>query len=49
MDKVKVQGLNAISGGVVLAWATEALERGLITNWVQFRHRRLSLWQSRVT
>jgi len=30
-DEVEVQGLDAISTGVVLAWATEALERGLIT------------------
>jgi len=31
MDEVEVQGLDAMSTGVVLAWATEALERGLIS------------------
>ncbi len=31
MDQVEVQGLDAMSTGVVLAWATEALERGLIS------------------
>lgn len=30
IDEVEVQGLDAISTGVVLAWATEAVERGLI-------------------
>ena len=30
MDEVEVEGLDAISTGVVLAWATEALERGVI-------------------
>jgi len=31
MDEVEVWGLDAMSGGVVLAWATEAFEKGLIT------------------
>jgi aldehyde:ferredoxin oxidoreductase len=31
MDEAEVQGLDAMSTGVVLAWATEALERGLIS------------------
>ncbi len=31
MDEVEVQGLDVMSAGVALAWATEALERGLIT------------------
>lgn len=31
MDEVEVQGLDAMSTGVVLAWATEALERGVIS------------------
>lgn len=31
MDEVEVLGLDAMSAGVVLAWATEALERGLIS------------------
>lgn len=31
MDEVEIQGLDAMSAGVVLAWATEALERGLIS------------------
>jgi aldehyde:ferredoxin oxidoreductase len=31
MDEVEVQGLDVMSTGVVLAWATEALERGLIS------------------
>ncbi len=31
LEAVEVQGLDAMSTGVVLAWATEALERGLIT------------------
>lgn len=31
MDEVEVQGLDAMSTGVVLAWATEAMERGLIS------------------
>jgi aldehyde:ferredoxin oxidoreductase len=31
MDEVEIQGLDAMSTGVVLAWATEALERGLIS------------------
>jgi aldehyde:ferredoxin oxidoreductase len=31
MDEVEVQGLDAMSAGVILAWATEALERGLIS------------------
>ncbi|MFQ5710715.1 MAG: aldehyde ferredoxin oxidoreductase N-terminal domain-containing protein [Candidatus Geothermarchaeales archaeon] len=30
MDKVEAMGLDAISTGVVLAWATEAMERGVI-------------------
>jgi aldehyde:ferredoxin oxidoreductase len=30
MDEVEVQGLDSMSTGVTLAWATEALERGLI-------------------
>ncbi|MDD5219775.1 MAG: aldehyde ferredoxin oxidoreductase N-terminal domain-containing protein [Candidatus Bipolaricaulis sp.] len=30
-DEVEVQGLDALSTGVVLAWATEAYERGLVT------------------
>ena len=32
MDEVEVQGLDAMSTGVALAWATEALERGLISS-----------------
>ncbi|MEM2793374.1 MAG: aldehyde ferredoxin oxidoreductase N-terminal domain-containing protein [Candidatus Methanomethylicia archaeon] len=32
MDEVEVQGLDAISVGVVLAWATEAYEKGLLTD-----------------
>ena len=31
MDEVEVQGLDAMSAGVVLAWATEALEQGVIS------------------
>ena len=31
LDEMEVQGLDAISTGVVLAWATEALERGVIS------------------
>jgi aldehyde:ferredoxin oxidoreductase len=31
MDEVEIQGLDAMSTGVVLAWATEALARGLIS------------------
>ncbi len=31
LDEIEVQGLDAISAGVTLAWATEAFERGLIT------------------
>ena len=31
MDEAEVQGLDVMSTGVVLAWATEALQRGLIT------------------
>ncbi|MBN1425428.1 aldehyde:ferredoxin oxidoreductase [Candidatus Fermentibacteria bacterium] len=31
LDEAEVQGLDVMSAGVVLAWATEALERGLIT------------------
>jgi aldehyde:ferredoxin oxidoreductase len=31
MDEIEVQGLDVMSTGVVLAWATEALERDLIT------------------
>lgn len=31
MDEVEIQGLDAMSAGVTLAWATEALERGLVT------------------
>ncbi len=31
MDEIEVQGLDVMSAGVALAWATEALERGLIT------------------
>jgi aldehyde:ferredoxin oxidoreductase len=31
LDEIEVQGLDAMSAGVALAWATEALERGLIT------------------
>lgn len=31
IDEVEIQGLDAISTGVVLAWATEMLQRGLIS------------------
>ena len=31
MDEVELLGLDAMSTGVVLAWATEALERGIIS------------------
>ena len=31
MDEVEIQGLDAMSTGVALAWATEALEAGLIS------------------
>ncbi len=31
MDEAEIQGLDVMSTGVVLAWATEALERGLIS------------------
>jgi aldehyde:ferredoxin oxidoreductase len=31
IDEAEVQGLDVMSAGVVLAWATEALERGLIS------------------
>ena len=31
MDEAEVQGLDVMSTGVVLAWTTEALERGLIS------------------
>lgn len=31
LDEIEVQGLDVMSTGVVLAWATEALQRGLIT------------------
>jgi len=31
MDEAEVQGLDVMSTGVTLAWATEALQRGLIT------------------
>lgn len=30
IDEVEIQGLDAISTGVILAWATEAFEKGLI-------------------
>ena len=30
MDEAEIQGLDMMSTGVALAWATEALERGLI-------------------
>ncbi|MCX8182926.1 MAG: aldehyde ferredoxin oxidoreductase family protein [Crenarchaeota archaeon] len=32
IDEVETQGLDAISTGVVLAWATEAYEKGLVTS-----------------
>ncbi len=31
MDEAEVQGLDVMSTGVTLAWATEALQRGLIS------------------
>jgi len=31
MDEAEIQGLDAMSTGVVLAWATEARERGLVS------------------
>lgn len=31
MDEVEAQGVDAMSTGVVLAWATEALEKGLVS------------------
>ncbi len=31
MDEIEIQGLDVMSTGVVLAWATEAMERDLIT------------------
>ncbi|MGA1845943.1 aldehyde ferredoxin oxidoreductase family protein [Deferribacter abyssi] len=31
MDKIEILGLDVMSTGVILAWATEALERGMIT------------------
>lgn len=32
MDEVEIQGLDAMSTGVILAWATEAQEKGLISD-----------------
>jgi aldehyde:ferredoxin oxidoreductase len=32
IDEVEVQGLDAVSTGVTLAWATEAYEKGLVTS-----------------
>ncbi len=32
VDEVETQGLDAISTGVVLSWATEAYEKGLVTS-----------------
>ena len=32
MDEVEIQGLDAMSAGVVLAWATEAKARGLLSD-----------------
>ena len=32
MDEIEVQGLDVMSAGVALAWATEAQQRGLITD-----------------
>ena len=31
MDEIEIQGLDVMSAGVALAWATEALERGIIS------------------
>jgi aldehyde:ferredoxin oxidoreductase len=31
IDEMEVQGLDVMSGGVALAWATEAMQRGLIS------------------
>lgn len=31
MDEIEIQGLDVMSAGVALAWATEAFEQGLIT------------------
>jgi aldehyde:ferredoxin oxidoreductase len=31
MDEVEIQGLDVMSAGVALAWATEAMERGLVS------------------
>ena len=31
LDEIEIQGLDAMSTGVVLAWATEAMQRGLVT------------------
>lgn len=31
LDEIERQGLDAISGGVALAWATEAMEKGAVT------------------
>lgn len=31
MDEIEIEGLDVMSAGVVLAWATEALEHGLIS------------------
>ena len=31
IDEAEIQGLDVMSAGVVLAWATEALERGLVS------------------
>ncbi len=31
MDEIEIQGLDVMSGGVALAWATEAFERGLVS------------------
>ena len=31
MDRIEVWGLDVMSTGVILAWATEARERGIIS------------------
>ncbi len=31
MDEIEIQGLDVMSAGVALAWATEALERGILS------------------
>jgi len=46
MDEMEVQGLDVMSAGAALAWATEAFQTGLVTS-KRDRRAGVDLWECR--